>query len=99
MQQRCVPGRLGVDVEAEAIQELVVNSRQALSSQLLAPRAEPGPHRQAMLAGQRQCQVEDVAAPAIGQAMPVQVGGRQAGAGYGIDLRTELKLHLVEASP
>ncbi len=76
MQQRCVPGRLGVDVEAEAIQELVVNSRQALSSQLLAPRAEPGPHRQAMLAGQRQCQVEDVAAPAIGQAMPVQVGGR-----------------------
>jgi hypothetical protein len=39
MQQRCVLGRLGVDVDAEAIQELVVDGRQALPSQLLAARA------------------------------------------------------------
>jgi len=45
--------------------------------------------------GQPYGEVEDVAAPAVGQAVPVQVGGRQPGVGNGVDLRAELTLDLL----
>ena len=91
-------GRLAVHVEAEAVQEPVVDDRQAPLPQLAAPGLEPGPHRQAVLVGQGHGQVEDVVAPAVGQAVPVQVGRRQPGVDHRVDLRAELALDLVEAS-
>jgi hypothetical protein len=77
----------------------VIDGRQAPLSQLAACGLEPGPHRQAILRGQGHGQVEDVITPAVGQAVPVQVGRCQPGVGHGVDLRTELELDLVQASP
>ena len=50
-QQLGVPGRLAVDAETEAVQELVIGNRQAALPQLPASGLEPDPHRQAILPG------------------------------------------------
>jgi hypothetical protein len=76
----------------------VIDSRKAPLPQLAACGLKPGPHRQAILGGQGHSQVEDVIAPAVGQAVPIQVGRCQPGVGYGVDLRAELELDLVQAS-
>ena len=46
-------GRLAVEVETEAVQEPVVEDRQAAPPQALASGVEPDPHRQPVLPGQR----------------------------------------------
>lgn len=99
----CVPGGLAVAAEAETVQEVVADDRMAPLSQLLESGPEPGPHRQAVLPGRRHGQVEDVVASAVGQAVPVQRGRRQPGAGHRVDLCVdlcaELGLGLLDTGP
>jgi hypothetical protein len=97
-QQLGVSGRLAVDVEREAVQERLIDDRQASLPQPPTARVEPDPHRQTVLAGQRHGQVKDVRAAAIGQAVEVQMGRRQPGIDDGVDLRAELQFNLVGAS-
>jgi len=87
-QQRGVPGRLAVQVEAEAVQEVVLDHRQPALPQALPTMIEPGPHRQAVLVRQGQGEVEDVVPPTVGQTMPVQVSRREPNLGDDVDLGT-----------
>lgn len=89
-QQLKIPGRLPRDVEGEAVQEVVVDDRQSPLPHGVSSWLQPDPHRETVLGGQPQGQVEDVVASSVGQAVKVQVGGRESHVSDGIDLRPEL---------
>jgi hypothetical protein len=95
-QQPGVPGGLAGKVEGEAVQEVVIDDRQATPSHPLAAGFEPDADRQAVLASQDYGQGEDVVASAIGEAVSVQVRRAQTGTDHGLHLRAELDLDLVQ---
>src|SRR5262245_37244955 len=95
-QQLGVSGRLAVELEAEAVEERVIDDRQSELPELPPGGLQPGPDGQTVLGGKRNRQVEDIFATAVGQAVPVQVRRPEAEAQYRLDLRAKLKLDLVQ---
>lgn len=74
----------------------MVDGGPAAGSQAPVSGFEPGADGEAVLVGQGEGQLEDVLAPAIGQAVPVEVGGGEPGADDTLDLPAELGLDLVD---
>ncbi len=89
--------RLSCDGQGEAVQEVVVDDGQPPTAGCPPPGLQPHPHRQTVFVRQRHGQVQDIGTAAVGQDVPVRMGGRQSAAGHHVDLRAQLPLDVLEA--
>jgi hypothetical protein len=91
------PGCLACCRQFRAVHNTVVDGGQSPPLQLVAPGRVEDAQRQAVLVSKPERQVEDIGAPAVVQAVPIEVSRPQAGGEHGLDLGAELDLNLVQS--
>ena len=67
VEQLQIAARLRLDVEGEAVQEVVINNRQALLSHRRPPAFQPDWGGQPILLSQSKTKIEDILAPTVWQ--------------------------------
>src|ERR671932_2248238 len=88
--------RLVVEADGEAVHEGVVDNRLASLASLTTAIVEPDACSEAVLRGERHRQFEDVGAAPVGEAVPIEMRGRESGVNHGVDLCTQLPFDLGE---